>query len=387
VDRLGEREWRQLLEHEEPQSVSVYLPTHRSGYENQQDPLRLRNLLDEAEEALVARGMRSTDARRRLEAGRRLVDDSAFWREQADGLTLLVSAAQTRRLRLPMEMPERVVVDDCFYLVPLLPLAARNARYYILSVSPKQVRLLEAAGFQVAEREVPNMPTNLADLARYVEAERHLQFHTGAPPAHGGRDRAAIFHGQGTPDEEAEHKALLGDFCRRVDAAVRKVLAGESAPLILAADKSLAPIYREVNSYDHLVDEPVTGNPDRDKPEELRRQAWPLIEQGLDRRRSEAAKTFEQAAGAGKGSSRLAELLPAAQDGRVGTLLVATDVQVWGRFDAAERQVQIHEKRRTESRELVNLATVLAGRHGAELLDLPASEMPGGAHVAAVFRY
>ena len=43
-------------------SISLYLPTHRSGSEKEQDPIRFKNLLRSACDRLVAEGMRQPDA-------------------------------------------------------------------------------------------------------------------------------------------------------------------------------------------------------------------------------------------------------------------------------------------------------------------------------------
>jgi hypothetical protein len=43
--------------------VSVFMPMHRSGPETQQDPIRLKNLIREAEERLIARGLRTPEAK------------------------------------------------------------------------------------------------------------------------------------------------------------------------------------------------------------------------------------------------------------------------------------------------------------------------------------
>lgn len=55
--------------------VSIYLPTHRAGPDTQQDPIRFKNLLREAEERLSTFGLRSPEARGLLEPAQRLLTD------------------------------------------------------------------------------------------------------------------------------------------------------------------------------------------------------------------------------------------------------------------------------------------------------------------------
>ena len=56
MDILTRAELEQLMRKEQPGCVSIYLPTHRTGVETQQDPIRLKNLLREAEKQLSCPG-------------------------------------------------------------------------------------------------------------------------------------------------------------------------------------------------------------------------------------------------------------------------------------------------------------------------------------------
>ena len=68
--------------------VSVFLPTHRAGPEVRQAPIRLKNLLREATEALQADGVKAPTIKRLLAPLWRLLDDGLFWQYQSDGLAL-----------------------------------------------------------------------------------------------------------------------------------------------------------------------------------------------------------------------------------------------------------------------------------------------------------
>ena len=53
VDHVSQAALRTLAETRDQGCVSIYMPTHRVGIDTQQDPIRLRNLLAEAEKRLV----------------------------------------------------------------------------------------------------------------------------------------------------------------------------------------------------------------------------------------------------------------------------------------------------------------------------------------------
>lgn len=77
-----------LADHSSP-CISLFMHAHRGGAE--QDPIRWRKQLAEAEERLVEAGWRAADVRDMLAPGRRLLEDSTFWNNQSDGLAAFLA--------------------------------------------------------------------------------------------------------------------------------------------------------------------------------------------------------------------------------------------------------------------------------------------------------
>jgi hypothetical protein len=72
---------------------------------------------------------------------------------------------------------------------------------------------------------------------------------------------------------------LLNNYARKVDQALRGVLAGRETPLVLAAAEPLASIFRSVNTYPRLVDDVIAGNPDHVTDAQLADAARPILDQ------------------------------------------------------------------------------------------------------------
>ncbi|MEZ4664691.1 MAG: hypothetical protein R2911_44730 [Caldilineaceae bacterium] len=85
MDYINKETLRELAELSAPFCLSIYMPTHRRGSETEQGPIRLKNLLKEAEAQLTALGQRTPEAAIFLEPLRTLVDDRAFWQHQNHG--------------------------------------------------------------------------------------------------------------------------------------------------------------------------------------------------------------------------------------------------------------------------------------------------------------
>ena len=164
--QMPKDELKELLRYK-GKCVSIYMPTHRAGAETQQDPIRLKNLLREAEAALIRTGLRSSRARELLEPAQELVEDHEFWQHQSDGLAIFLSPGLFRSYRLPLEFEESVFVAERFHVKPLLPLLTGDGRFYVLALSQNEVRLLQGTRFNVGEVDLEDVPRSLAEALSY----------------------------------------------------------------------------------------------------------------------------------------------------------------------------------------------------------------------------
>ncbi len=115
MNLLSTDELKALMERREGPCVSVFMPTHRRGAETQQDRIRFKNLLKQAEERLTHNGLRVPNAKELLQPAQALVQDSLFWSHQSDGLAVFFSGEGSRQFSLPFNFEELVVVADRFH--------------------------------------------------------------------------------------------------------------------------------------------------------------------------------------------------------------------------------------------------------------------------------
>jgi hypothetical protein len=392
---LSKEELQELVNECQQACVSIYMPTQRAGKEVEQNAIRLKNRLEEAEKGLVAAGLRAPEARELLEPVRALLPDTTFWQHQSDGLALFISAGFLRYYRLPLDFESLTVVGGRFHFKPLLSLFAGDGRFYVLALSQDEVRLLQGTRYSVGQVNLENVPERLAEALKWDEPERNIQFHTstGAPQggsawrsARGGRP--AIFHGHGV-DSASEHKEHILHYFRQVSEGMREILAGERAPLVLAAVDYLHPLYREANVYPHLVGQGIRGNPEGLDAKELHARAWAIVEPLFTAEREAAAARYRQLAGEGsaQASNSLEQVVPAAHFGRVETLFVALGTQVWGTFDPQVGAVELHQAARPGDEDLLDFAAVRTLSNDGTVYVAESGEVPGGASLAAVYRY
>jgi hypothetical protein len=376
-------ELKNLTESPQAPCVSLYMPTHRVPTENQQDRTRLKNLIRQAQESLQAYGLRPAEAESLLEPAANLLGAIPFWKDKRDGLAMFVSPAGFRYYQLPTRFEPLVVVAHRFHLKPLLTLLGGN-EFFLLALSQNAVRLFEGSRFGLsAINDLEGVPKSLADALQYDELIKQVQFRTGIGVGGARGERAAMFHGQSADD--AKDRILR--FFRQVDQGLSEFFREEQAPLVLAGVEYLLPLYKEANTYQHLLNEGITGNPEGASPEELHRQAWALVEPYFKREQQEAAARYRQLAGTGRTSTDPKEIVPAAYHGRVEFLFVAVGRQQWGDYDPGTRQVHVHQESQPGSFDILDLAATQTLLRGGAVFAVEPSEVPDGALLAAVFRY
>lgn len=362
------------------------MPTHDRGMETRQDPIRLKNLLSEAIETLVAAGEPKDDATRRLKPLSDLVDDTGFWQNQQQGLVLYLSDDNLQTYPLPREVDELVHLSDRLYVKPLFGLL-RDGSCWVLGLSQNAARLMRLTPWGMEEVEVPDAPANFAEAARFDDPEKSVQMHTETPPAGPDGLRPAIFHGQGAGTDDAREKRRLTEYAHMVERAVTDRIEHEPTPLILAGTEPLVSIYREVTRYPKLAEGHIACKPELIEPAGFHDQVMAFAEPVLEADRRAAAERFKEARGSSRGSDDLGEVLRAATRGQVETLLVSGEEHRWGRYDPGVGSVDIHEERVESDEDLLDVAAAETFTHGGEVLLVSHDQLPADAPVAAVYRY
>ena len=363
--------------------VSIYMPTYKMSTETLQNPIRFKNLMREAEEKLIANGMRPQDARDLLLPAQEL-DEYDFWQHQSNGLAIFISKNLFSYYTVPIDFQELVVVTDRFHLKPLISLLTGDGQFYILALSQNLVRLFQGTRYSISEIELEDVPTSMAEALKHDDPEKSLQFHTGTPQG-GSGSRAAIFHGHGAGNDDEKENILR--YFRCVDKGLQELLKGQKASLVLAGVDYLLPIYKQANSYSNLIDEGVTGNPDQLKAEELHAQAWQIVQPYFEAAQDEAIAYYKANLGTGKTANTIQEVVLAAYYQRIESLFVPLGQQKWGMFNSETSNLEIHSEQEAGDEDLMDLAALHTILNGGTVYAVTSEKVPGNAKLAAILRY
>jgi hypothetical protein len=361
------------------------MPILPFGQDVQQNPIRLENLVRQAESQLVDQGVERRMIDDLLAPTRQLIADRLFWQQSDQSLAIFASDGFFKLYWLPFAVEEHVLVSQAFQLRPLLPLLS-DGHFYVLALSKGLVRLFRGTRDSITELEIRDAPTSLAEFLRFDEFEKQNQLHSGMSGRSG--ERSAIFHGQGDADDSEKDQILR--FFQQVDRSIYPYLRNENAPLVLAGVEYLLPIYRRVTTYPHVVDAAINGSHDRSSGEQLHAKAWPIVQPIFEQDALRESERFHKYAATQPQQTLtiLRDIVPAAYQGRVEALFAAADQQVWGVFDQASGAVTIHEAAALPGDvDLLDSATIQTVLNGGAAYVIPPAEVPGGTVCAAVLRY
>jgi hypothetical protein len=374
----------ELSRDRKPPCLSLYQPTHRRHPENQQDPIRYRNLLKELEGTLRQK-YPDADAQTLLEPFEALAHDVEFWNHTLDGLVVLGGPNFFQTLRIPQTVAALVVVGESFYTKPMRRFLQSVDRYQVLALSLNKVRLFEGNRHALDEIE---LVAEVAHTMSDAMGDEHVDPQTIAP--YGGLDGTSnpTHHGHGHSGKaEGSDKDAIR-FFRAIDRQILEHYTKPSGlPLILAALQEHHHLFHEVSQNPLLITEGIRINPDSLTHDELRTLAWQTVEPRYQERLTHLHAAFEQARSNETGSDDLGQISEAASSGRVETLLIDGSRHPEGVLDNTNRKIKLAEGSDVHFDERLDDLGELVAKKGGTVLIIPTASMPSRTGLAAIYRY
>jgi hypothetical protein len=383
VDSLSSDIAEGLLDASEPPCLSLYQPTHRHRPENQQDPIRFRNLVKALEESLLQK-YPTREIQPLLDPFLALADDRDFWNHTLDGLAVLAATGMFRVYRLQRPVSELVVAADSFHTKPLMRILQSADRYHVLGLSRQEIKLF--AGNRDALDEIEpaqGVPRTITEALGEELTEPHQSV---ASYGGVGGSQAAMHHSHGGKESEVDIDTER--FFRAVDRGVLENHSRPSAlPLILATLPEHRQMFRQVSHNPFLMDEGIDIHPDALPIDELRIRAWRVVEPHYLARLAALAEEFDMAMSKHLGHDELAHVAKAVVAGRVAMLLIEADREVPGRIDAATGDIELVDLADPEVDDVLDDLAVLALKTRGQVVIVPTERMPTETGIAAIYRY
>ncbi len=289
-------------------SLTVTLPTHRTSPDNRQDPIRVRNLAEEAASRLLSEFSKREMAPL-LDRLEKLIAEIDY-RYTLDGLALFVNREFARAVQLPFTLKERVHVGETFLTRDLVFAMNRTPRYWVLALSEQPTRLYEATRDDLMEIQ-----------------------DSGFPITHEGPGGEQPLPGGFGIKKSAYRDEYHRKFFRQVDAAVKPFLAEDPLPLVVVGVDRFLAFFNEVTSFRSSILTTLQGSHDKTSPHELGRLVWPKAQEALAEQRQQVLSEMDKAVGERKSASTIGEVWRLAHEGRGHLLLVEKDFYFPARVD------------------------------------------------------
>ena len=381
---LTKEQFERLAKFDNKPCISIFLPTQRSGKDvlEEKDRIQLKSQWKKVYEKLKDMNLSQEQIDKLGEPVEELLADKSFWRHQSDGLAIFLADGFVEKFSLPINFEAFTYVADHFYLKPLVPMFSGDTSFYLLSLHTDSVKFYECTQYTIQEVVVDDLtPQRLEDRVGYDFEEKNRKHKT-----QNNMMGTATQHGYSPATRDQKNEVLR--FFRAVDDGLQTVLHNKKAPMIVACQDYLFPIYQEATKYNNLYSKSVPGNPgDYENIYALHAAALDQLESLFNKDKEEKMEQFREL-NPDRTSTRVSDILPAIYEGKVDTLFLQNREDIWGNYNEEMASVEVHDERRNGSLSLMNLAAIKVIEQGGQVYLIENQFMPDkSSRMNAVFRY
>lgn len=388
-EHITQSDLSELLKLQGQPYLSLYMPMARSFPDQEQNPVRYRNLLRSLRDQLE-NGSAGADPAL-LEPFDALLHDEDLWRNPRDGLAVIGGSDVFRVFSLHQSVEELVRIDQQPCLKPLMRISQSGSACQVLCVTRDAVRLFQ--GDQNVLEEVELHPDVPRSLEQALGEELTARDQTGNPQGFSraaDRTSGAARHEAGGGGKQEEIDIDRERYFRAIDKAIVEHHARSGLPLILAALPRNQAAYRAVSRHPTLLEEGIAHDPGLMDAAGLRQEAAVIITRRQNASLDGALERYGVAQGQKLASNDIAEIGEAVFAGRVSLLLVESGRDIPGTVDAHSGAVQLDadpDGERVAGVDVLDQLIPRAIQNGAEVVMLPQGLVPGNSGAAAVFRF
>lgn len=384
METLSKELIQELLSVNRAPCLSLYMTTHRRHPENLQDPIRFQNLAKQLKETLSEQ-YSTIDVKKILEPFESLGNEKEFWNHTLDGLAVLGSTEFFKVIKLPVSVQELAIVADSFHTKPLRQYLQSVDHYYVLGLSLHEIRLFEGNRHSLVEIDLPSdFPRTITEVLGDELTDKHT---TVASYGGVGGESSAMHHGHGGKKDEVDIDAER--FFNIIAKTVHENYSKPTGwPLILAALPEHHSLFQKLSKNPLLLQKGINVNPDAISIEKLVNLAWKIMEPDYLLKLKDLVKKFEQAKANNLGSDNVKEVVEAAQEGRVDTILIEKDRVIAERLrNKNTGTFKQADSTKPKLDDLLDDIGELVTKMGGKVMFIPSEEMPAKTGIAAIYRY
>lgn len=340
--------------------ITIILNTHRTRPDNEKDPIVLKNLIKDAETRLF----NDYDKRLAKDMMGRInsLADSIDHNQNLESLVLFVNEDVSEFIRLPVEVEDRVVIDETFATRALVRALNQQKAYYVLVLSRDQTRLIEAFNDKVVH-ELGN-PFPIVNDTLY------------------STDRLELSMAQGQ-----DH--LIEEFFNRVDKEVNQIWYEKPLPILVCTEERNFHHYLKIADRKDSISGHLNKNRMHEKDHAIVREAWPVMQQKQIQKNAAKLGELKTALGSGMFLSDFLDIWKAILEGRGKTLFVQEGLFQPARMNGNEIEIVSAEDsdKKGVVDDIIDEMIENNMRHGGDTVFLSEDELEDFQGLALVTRY
>jgi hypothetical protein len=274
--------------------ITIIMNSHRTKPAYLKDELTLKNLIKEAENRLLASTTKqnATALADKLKTLAKEIDHS----HNLDSLMLFVNRDIATFARLPIQVTDRVVIDNTFATRDLIRAMHMEANYYVLVLSQDKVRLIEAFNDKVVKEFGSPFPMENTQFDNINRME---------------------------PVVSSRQRNLIAEFFNRVDKEVNSIRNQNPLPVLICTVEENYPEYLKIaDQKESIFDTFLNSNRISDKDHAIVSESWKIIKARNKKRNAERKSELLKAVTHNKFLSDTNEIWKALNEGRIQTLFV-----------------------------------------------------------------
>lgn len=346
-------------------AISIFVPTHRTFPDNQQDAIALKNALKELETRLSETHDKREVPTRLEQIEKELAEHDHNY--NLDTLAIFSTPESTQIFNFPFKVKPRVIIDQHFATRDILRELNSSVHYYMVIVSRMNGRLFEVFNDQLVHEF--NQEDELQGLEFPLE-NTHL-YTTSS------NDRS-----NATKEEN-----YIKEFLNRVDKSVQEVYKQNPLPIIVVGDERTVSFYQQVCDNPSAIFATVTNSTN------LESEARLLIDDAQDKvnlYRTKLQQASQAEISQAKSQNLLIEDLSsiyrAAKEGRVDQIFIRKGYIQPATIDEETSNVELNSDT-TNTDDIVDDVLSIVIQHGGKANFLSGEFLDDNINLLAKVRY
>jgi hypothetical protein len=341
--------------------ITIILNTHRTKPDKLQDPLALKNLVNQAKMRLqkLDDKEKSKHLIEKLEKLSYSIDHTY----NQESLLLFVNESICTYTRLPISVGNRVVIDKTFATRDLIRAMHQETNYFILVLSEQQVRLIEAMNDKVVQEIGNPFPIINSHLFPTSKAEKK---------------NAQI------------ESNRLSEFFNQVDKEFNAIHYIHPLPLLICSEASNYHEFKKIADNEHLIFPVfIKGNHLSEKGQVIAKEAWKVVKKYIIEKENKRLDELEEAISKGNYISDLNEIWEAIPSGQIQTLFLEESLFQSAQIKENNLFLVGDDQRQSENvvDDIYDEIIEANMNHGGEIVFVPDGSLKKHNGFAAITRY